>query len=109
MPGKMDFDAFEAKVAKDGLTAAELRSTLKAAGLPTTKFKPGRTFPIGIIINDGVRVSYDLTPEQTGPMVTSLAAGQVQGVRSWRVFPLGIIAPERFKVEVDVGRPFANR
>ena len=106
MSDKFDYDAFEAKITAAGLKSADLRAALKQAGLPTGKFKPGRTFPIGIIVNDGIRVGYDLEPEAVRPMVESLAAGQFQGVRSWRVFPIGIVAPERIRVEVDLGRPF---
>jgi hypothetical protein len=103
-----DPDHFEDRVVADDLSADELQQFLEAAGIPTS-YRPGRVFPLGIIVNDGVRVSFDVKPDAFGGLASALTERTAGGVRSWRVFPLGIVAPERFRVEVDLGRPLAER
>jgi hypothetical protein len=105
MVSKLDFNAIEARLANPQLGADELHDIVAQAGL-TDRFRPGRVFPIGIVVPDAVRARVEVTPADVSVLVDQLV-NSCGAVRSWRVFPLGIVRPDRYAVEVDVGRPFA--
>lgn len=104
MASKLDLKALETKLSNPQTTTAELHDIVAQVGL-SGKFRPGRIFPIGIVVPDGVRGRIDVAPADLGALVERLVDSS--SIRSWRVFPIGIVAPDRFAVEVDVGRPFA--
>jgi len=101
---KFNLDKFVKRVSDDSLGNAGLKSLLAEAGLPN-KGLPVQTFPLGIVVQDGRRAVWELAPDEMAPFVTGLADPKVRGVKSWRVFPIGIVAPEKYRLEVDLGAP----
>ena len=57
--------------------------------------------PIGTPFPDLLRGQVNVRPGDLGKLTETLGANGL--VRSWRVFPLGTINPERYLVEVDLG------
>jgi hypothetical protein len=99
-----DVDDFVKRLGDPKLRDEGLDEILATAGLPAGR-KPGRVFPLGIIVDDGLRVGYDLKPADLGAVLGGLSHPNARGVRSWRIFPIGIVAPESYRLEVDLGRP----
>lgn len=95
-------DDYVRRLAAADLGSAELDALLLEANLPHPS-RPDRVFPLGIIVDDGRRYGWSLKPVDLGPFVDGLAGGKVKGLRGWRVFPLGIVAPESYRLEVDFG------
>jgi hypothetical protein len=67
-------------------------------------FRPGPGFPQGVPALDAVRVRVSVKPEELGTFIGGIAKEDL--VRSWRVFPLGIVDPDRFEIDVDIGQRF---
>ena len=107
MPANINLSAIEAKLADPKLKLGDLSRLIRTLGL-FKGFKPTRGFPIGIPFPDGFRSQFDLDPAGFRKLNDNLLGNTDPMVRSWRVFPRGIINPDRFTVEVDIGRPHNN-
>ncbi len=95
--------------------AAQLVSQLRSAKLSSAQLAtlwkvhrgelPGKLvrgpIVIGIPVPDLLRGQVSVKPGDLGKFTEKLGANPA--VRSWRVFPVGIINPERYVVEVDLG------
>lgn len=98
-----DASTYQAKLTKSEISGERLRELAEAvARLEADGFKPTDVFPIGTIIQEGAGVQFDVTPDQLGSIVERLA--DLKELSSEiRIFPIGIIAPDRFRVETRVG------
>lgn len=105
MASKLDFNAMEAQLANPQLNTDQLHEIVAQVGLADW-FRPGRVFPVGIVVPDAVRARADVAPADLSALVDQLVNSSGT-IRSWRVFPIGIVRPDQYAVEVDVGRPFA--
>lgn len=101
MAGKFDFAGLEQALGSPDTTTEELRGFVEGIGL-TGDLQPGEIFPVGTVTPDAIRTRLHVPPNALQDLVKVLTTSD--GVRSWQVFPLGIIAPDRFAIEVDVGR-----
>jgi hypothetical protein len=101
MMADIDFDDFERMVSDPATTADELRIFTESIGLKGD-FAPGEIFTVGIVAPDAIRTRLNVTPDAFQNLVKVLTASD--GIRSWQVFPKGIVVPDGFAVEVDVGR-----
>lgn len=57
--------------------------------------------PIGTPYPELLRGQVSVQPADLGKLTENLLANQA--VRSWRIFPIGIVNPERYVVEIDLG------
>lgn len=99
----MDTERLEQRLAKGGLSAAELKR-IAAEIKPLADLDFDEIFTLGIVMPDGIRGRAEVAPGRVAGITDALVADRDSPVRSWRVFPIGIVAPERFKIEVDIGR-----
>ena len=104
MPSKVDFAALETLLVNPSLKATDLRAILKNLA-PLKQLKPVRGFPVGTPWPEFLRTRFELDPAPAATLSAGLMRNTDPGIRGWRVFPIGIINPERYIVEVDVGRP----
>lgn len=101
----MTAEQLEQQLAQGALSKDELKriaGAVKAlAGLDLDEI-----FPVGIVRPDGLRGRARVAPGRIGGLMDDLVAERNAPVRSWRVFPVGIPAPDQFVLEVDIGRPW---
>lgn len=101
---QFDLDRFLARVSDQSLDDDGLKALLADARVPHKRL-PNHTFPLGIVVQDGRRAVWELAPDEMGSFVAGMADPQVRGIKSWRVFPIGIVKPEKYRLEVDLGPP----
>lgn len=104
MASRVDFAKLESLLANPSLKTADLRTLIKGIE-PLKQLKPVRGFPLGTPRPFAVRTRFDLTPDAARKLSERLMGGSDPAIRGWRVFPIGIVNPDRFVVEVDIGRP----
>ena len=72
-------------------------------GLTKLGVKVDDVFPIGIVVQpDGVSIRGHMSPADIGKLGDLLP--NISGIRDIRVFPRGIVAPETFRVHVNLAR-----
>jgi hypothetical protein len=104
MVSKIDFAKLETMLENPNAKATDLLTLIR--GIPPLKqLKPVRGFPQGTPDPFVVRSRYELDPAIARKLNDGLMGNTDPAIRGWRVFPIGIINPERYVVEVDVGRP----
>ena len=108
MPNPVNAAALEAKLASPSLKSSELKTLLRDTGLFKGMKPPRWVFPRGIPHPDILRAEFELEPDQYRVLGGRLLGSDSPIVRSWRVFPLGIVNPERYIVQVDVGKPLGR-
>jgi hypothetical protein len=63
--------------------------------------RPGKVFPNGITVSDGLRVQATLNAEGLAELVNQVATNaRIRGVV---IFPYGIVAPDVFQTQIDLG------
>ena len=73
------------------------------ASLDALGFQPKDVFPLGIIIQDGAGVSFEVPAADLGKLVDQIA--KLDDLRpEIRIFPKGIISPDSFEVRTTFGR-----
>ena len=105
MATKFNLKKLEEALANPKTSSKDLFAAVKSISL-LKNLKPKDVFPIGIIATDGVRVRVEMKLDKLTPFVNDFVALQDGIVRSWRVFPIGIVVPERLLVEIDIGQAF---
>jgi len=101
---KVDFAKLESIIKNPEAKATEILALIR--GIPPLKqLKPVRGFPRGTPNPFVTRTRYDLEPAAALELNKGLMGAADPAIRGWRVFPIGIINPERYVVEVDIGRP----
>ncbi|MEA3062128.1 MAG: hypothetical protein QOJ94_1909 [Sphingomonadales bacterium] len=101
---KIDFAKLETILENPNAKSSDLLTLIR--GIPALKqFKPVRGFPQGTPDPFVVRSRYELEPDVARKLNEGLMGNTDPAIRTWRVFPFGIVNPERYVVEVDVGRP----
>lgn len=103
----LNVDDLEQMLATKSFTPAELRQTVDQVEF-LHPWQPGDPFPLGIVAPDALRVRVSTEPEKIGSLLNDLTLAENGLVRSWKVFPIGIVAPERFEVDIELGRRFAR-
>lgn len=98
-----DWDKHLELLKQPDLSNEQLMGLLADAGLPG-KYKPKRIFPLGVVVDDGRRVEYRVPAADVGDLLGALSQPNVRGIRSYRVFPLGVVAPGTYRIEVDLGQ-----
>ena len=102
----MDAAGLEGLLAKGDFTANELKTTVNEIDF-FKPWKPGDPFPVGIVRPDGFRVRISTSPDQLGNFVSQLGSSGLP-VRSWKVFPLGIVVPDRLEIDLEMGSRFGG-
>lgn len=88
-------------LAKGDFTPGELKA--KVEGIDFLRpWEPGDPFPIGIVRPDGFRVRISTSPDKLTDLAGQLGSTDFP-IRSWRVFPVGIVAPERLEIDLEMG------
>ena len=101
---KVDFARLESIIKDPDAKATDILTLIR--GIPALKkLKPVRGFPRGTPNPFVTRTRYDLDPKAALDLNQGLMGAADPAIRGWRVFPIGIINPERYVVEVDIGRP----
>jgi hypothetical protein len=99
-----DFAKLENFLANGDFTADQLREAV--TGIEVLRpYRPGDPFPLGTPKPDAFRVRVLTKPEQLSQLAGDLLTEGLP-VRSWRVFPIGIVVPDSFAVDIDIGKRF---
>ena len=87
-----------------GFSSAEIKGLAnKLSKLSAEGMKVDDVFPMGIIINnaDGVEIRGNIEPNQIADIFKLIPSLQPKAIS---IFPRGIIAPDRFRVHVQLQR-----
>lgn len=97
-------DEIHAQLCRRELDQTTLKNLAEAvANLDAKGFLSTDVFPLGIIIQDGAAARFEVEPGRLGGLVDELS--RLRDLRpEIRIFPLGIVAPDRFSVEAKIGR-----
>ena len=89
---------------RDTFSSQEMKVLAKTiATMQGSGVKVDDVFPIGIVVQpDGVSIRGHMSPADIGKLGNLLP--NISGIRDIRVFPRGIVAPETFRVHVNLAR-----
>jgi hypothetical protein len=104
MASRVDVAQLKSLLANPSLKTTDLRALIKNIE-PLKQLKPVRGFPLGTPEPFAVRTRFDLTTAAARKLSDSLMGATDPAIRGWRVFPIGIVNPQRWVVEVDIGQP----
>lgn len=89
---------------RNSLSAAEIRQVVKAAAaMQKNGVVIDDAFPLGTVVNPDVVSLRGHLPLDKADLLGTLM-GQLADVRDLRIFPRGIIEPDRLRVHVNIGR-----
>ena len=74
---------------------------------PFEGLEPSDVFPIGTVQPDAIRVKYELTAQELSDFSQGISVAALLPIRKLSIFPLGIVVPDRFLLQVDVASRLA--
>lgn len=92
--------SISAQLKHSKLDDATLKSVFQTAQLIQSHARVTRVFPEGTLAPDGIGVEAEFTDKQMAVIGELLK--RAQDIRDLKVFPVGILEPERFRMIVNV-------
>lgn len=97
-------ETFHKLLCRQEFSEASLKSLAETiASLEADGFRPTDLFPLGTIAQDGAGVHFEARSENLGDVLRRLS--ELRDLQpEFRIFPIGIIAPDHFRIETTFGR-----
>lgn len=99
-----DVAAIQAQLCRREIGEAQLKTIAEeVARLTAGGFPAKDVFPLGIIVQDGAGVVFEVQPDSLGKLVDEIA--KLKDLKpEIKIFPKGILAPDTFEVRTSFGR-----